>query len=629
MNKILINRCLALVFIGLFLSQDLVAQTHLGKNAIKDSGEYYWGEAVANSSKEASDLALSYLTQSISVQVSSTFETKSKETVSGNKTDYKEVSDNILKTYSTATLKNVETIRTPVDSKIEVFHFIKKSEVVKIYQERKQLVFNIYEQAVKFEEDANYGYALKWYYFSLILMNSIPEQSIRYHEQNLTTTISANINKILQKVRLNLISHRKKTEKELEFKFAASLDNKPIQYLEFSFFDGYDLLNAQVTDGVAVIYLVGSSTQLQSLTLAVRYSYYESRNEISEVGQLWDLVQKPVFKNSIILDLQEQKANIGKSVANLAAQENADLTESNDEVIPVANVADAIPKITLNKIRSSVSTITDLAAKGKLDTLLKKYASDGFLSSKLTSLFDYNGTTIVSEKANGEINKTYDGFEYRKVTAVNKYGSLSKQTKEYLVFDFDKEGVLTDVNFGIMDDLYQKFVMQAQYGNDWKNRQVIIKFMERYRTAYMTRNLDMLSNMFADEAVIIVGRMLKKGQQKKNYDYVPLGDKQPDVEYLRYTKDEYLKRQKQVFDGQKDIFLGFSNFNIMRKNNQEGVYGISLRQHYTATNYADEGYLFLLVDFNEELPQIYVRSWQPQEWGEEALVKMANFNINK
>jgi len=67
----------------------------------------------------------------------------------------------------------------------------------------------------------------------------------------------------------------------------------------------------------------------------------------------------------------------------------------------------------------------------------------------------------------------------------------------------------------------------------------------------------------------------------------------------------------------------------MRKNNSKGVYGISMRQNYNATNYADEGYLFLLVDFNEEKPQIYVRSWQPQEWVEQALVDLSNFNINK
>src|SRR5690606_30338834 len=129
----------------------------------KSSGEYYWGEAIANSSKEASDLALSYLTQSIAVQVSSTFQNVSKEVTSGRDVNYDEFSENILKTYSTATLKNVETLRAPINGQIEVFHYIKKSEVDKIYEERKRLVYNIYEQALKFEDENNYGYALKWY----------------------------------------------------------------------------------------------------------------------------------------------------------------------------------------------------------------------------------------------------------------------------------------------------------------------------------------------------------------------------------------------------------------------------------------------------------------------------------
>jgi len=180
-----------------------------------------------------------------------------------------------------------------------------------------------------------------------------------------------------------------------------------------------------------------------------------------------------------------------------------------------------------------------------------------------------------------------------------------------------------------MDDLYNRFVKQAEYGDDWGNREVIIKFMERYRTAYMTRNMDMLNQMFADEAVIIVGRILNKGIQNKNYDYIQTAEDQPRIDYLKYTKREYLKKQKQVFDVHKDIYLGFTNFQIMRKNNSKGVYGISMRQNYNATNYADEGYLFLLVDFNEEKPQIYVRSWQPQEWVEQALVDLSNFNINK
>jgi hypothetical protein len=624
-----------LLFITILLSivTNTQAQDRAEKEMIKSSGAYYWGEAVANSSKEASDLALAYLTQSISIQVSSSFQTTTQETHQGNNANFKEVSENILKTYTTATLKNVETIRAPMGGQIEVFHYIKKSEVAKIYEERKRLVYNIYEQALKFEDDRNFGYALKWYYFSLILMNSVPEQNIVYQNINLTTEISARINKIIQSVRFTLMNDIKRNDKERELIFNVAIDDKPVQYLEFSFFDGYDLVNAQATDGKALVYLVGSSVDMQNLNLSIRYSFYEGRNEINEVGQLWDLVTKPSFKNTLNVNLVQQREELAKRQAEpiqspaSGGMDEVGTTESFGEV--TLKLETQIEPLVKESLVGNLQKALDVFKAGDLSLVASTFGTDPFLSAKLSNLMKLNATQVVHEPLSGSINKTYDGFEFRRVSAVNKYPSISKQSNEYLVFDFDESGKLTDVNFGIIDDLYQKFVVQAQYGNDWNNREVIIKFMERYRTAYMTRNMEMLANMFAEEAVIIVGRVLKKGQQKKNYDYVPLGDEQPDVEYLRYTKDEYLKRQKQVFDAQKDIYLGFSNFAITRKNNQEGVYGISLRQHYTATNYADEGYLFLLVDFNEEQPQIYVRSWQPQEWVEESLIKLANFNINK
>jgi hypothetical protein len=68
---------------------------------------------------------------------------------------------------------------------------------------------------------------------------------------------------------------------------------------------------------------------------------------------------------------------------------------------------------------------------------------------------------------------------------------------------------------------------------------------------------------------------------------------------------------------------------MLRKNNQPGVYGISMRQNYASTTYADEGYLFLLVDFNGACPQIYVRSWQPKEWNDDSLIKLSNFHLNR
>ena len=44
------------------------------------------------------------------------------------------------------------------------------------------------------------------------------------------------------------------------------------------------------------------------------------------------------------------------------------------------------------------------------------------------------------------------------------------------------------------------------------------------------------------------------------------------------------------------------------------IYGITLHQHWETPSYRDSGYLFLMIDFQEEeKPTIHVRTWQPAE----------------
>ncbi len=135
--------------------------------------------------------------------------------------------------------------------------------------------------------------------------------------------------------------------------------------------------------------------------------------------------------------------------------------------------------------------------------------------------------------------------------------------------------------------------------------------------------------MFAEDAIIIIGRKLERRKLPENaVRYEKLGA-QPDHDYLRLSKERYLQRQKQIFVQNQDISLDFSTFNIIKKNDQDSVYGVEMRQSYTSTTYGDEGYLFLLVDFREKDPLIYVRAWQPNAWSSDELIRTANFKIHK
>jgi len=176
-----------------------------------------------------------------------------------------------------------------------------------------------------------------------------------------------------------------------------------------------------------------------------------------------------------------------------------------------------------------------------------------------------------------------------------------------------------------MNDFYEKARYQADFGKDWKEREKIVKFIEQYRTAFMTRDMDLINKIFDDNAIIIIGKKIRTVNEPQKYSFT---DNENIYEYIKLKKDEYLERQAKVFENQSDILLEFSSLSILRKNNLEGVYGVSLRQNYNSTNYSDEGHLFLLVDFNSDEPKIYIRAWQPQEWDDEKIIKLSNFKVN-
>lgn len=678
---------LALLFTSMSASGQIGNSNYkVTKQKVISSGEYYYGEGISPNGNRAQTIAIRKLLNSIAVNVSASFERLVKE----EDREVEETVKDVVNTYSTATLKNVQKVQTFEDDKLKFFNYIKKSKVNKIFEIRKELIKDIFDQAKDYHKQRDLTNALKKYYFSIILMNSIPEQVIKYHDENLTALIPNKINEIISNTNFVLEDDRKISENERELILKITYNGKPVQNIDFTFWDGSNYVEVNASDGFGVVELLGSSTQQSKLRIQVKYNYFENRNEIKAVGDLWDLVTKPNFSNTKVINLSakefipvtistvpeqaevyvddkyigrsgqynikegshtfrlkkpgfeeiEKKVTVSNSNNEFAFELSkagssvyaaSETPEFNYESDYKLNIEEESGCNKTQKIGEQTLRLLELIKRENKSGIKTFLGDDHFLTDKLLKIMKYNDITIVDKAINADINKTYDGWELRKVRVKNKYRSLNKQSIEYLIFDFDEKGNLYDVNYGINKTLYDRFVKASEYGKDWKRKQIIIKFVEKYRTTFLSRNLHMLENIFAEEAVIIVGKILEKNEVKNKdmYNYVKLNDNQPDVAYLQMKKDEYIARQKRLFKQKRDLFIDFSSFKINRKNKKEGVYGVSMRQSYYSTGYSDEGYLFLLVDFLQEQPQIYVRSWQPQEWDDSSLIRLSNFKINR
>ena len=159
---------------------------------------------------------------------------------------------------------------------------------------------------------------------------------------------------------------------------------------------------------------------------------------------------------------------------------------------------------------------------------------------------------------------------------------------------------------------------------DASNRRVILNYMEHFRMAYLTKDIDFLEQLFSEEALIVVGTVIRKAPSNER---LYLSSEQ--VRYSVKSKREYLYHLKMIFRRNQHIDVKFNDFTIKRHPTKKGIYGVSVKQSYKSDIYSDEGYLFLLWDFRDQTaPKIHVRTWQPRMMDEYTpLPEQEIFNI--
>jgi hypothetical protein len=100
---------------------------------------------------------------------------------------------------------------------------------------------------------------------------------------------------------------------------------------------------------------------------------------------------------------------------------------------------------------------------------------------------------------------------------------------------------------------------------------------------------------------------------------------------IKYSKKEYLTNLVQVFQKNSFIDVRFDEISIVKHPAFDHIYGVNLKQAWKSSSYSDEGYIFLMIDFeNESQPIIHVRSWQPYKDTErKEVIELGDFEIIK
>ena len=200
---------------------------------------------------------------------------------------------------------------------------------------------------------------------------------------------------------------------------------------------------------------------------------------------------------------------------------------------------------------------------------------------------------------------------------------------ENAVISFTANGELDDLYFGLEMHDYKKIMRGGADLTDFRRRQMILDFLENFRTAYNRKDLPFLQNTFSENALIIVGRVVSE-KKVDAPDYLSSLGKQK-VELIRMNKSQYMDNLKKVFTSNRFIDVGFDNIEIVRHGHKKDIYGVKLVQKWRSSGYSDAGYLFLMIDFEDEQnPLIHVRSWQPQDaTSTDEVIDLGDFDLVK
>lgn len=205
---------------------------------------------------------------------------------------------------------------------------------------------------------------------------------------------------------------------------------------------------------------------------------------------------------------------------------------------------------------------------------------------------------------------TSTGYQVRGIP-VDVLEADKDEERQELTVDFQRDGRISNVSIAIEMNRYEMIMSKRSSDLDYERRQMIVDFVENFRTAYNRKDLKMLNSVFSDKALIVTGKVVR---EKPNSDITKMTLNNNRVVYIKQTKQEYMQRLQRIFKLSKYVNVKFEDVEVTQHPKYDDIYGVNLKQYWHTSRYKDVGYLFLMIDFRDpDNPLIQVRTWQPDK----------------
>lgn len=569
---------------------------------MKANAEYICGEGWGDTYNSADQAALADLISKISLNISNSFEIKEEEFNTNSSFDSKTAITSVMNSYAQATLTNTFNLVISNTPQTHVLRYIRKSEVNKIFDERKEKVFDYVRSAMRAEEKAKIDDALRNYYWAFAMVRSLQypnsvKMTIDGVQRLLVTWIPQQIEEIMSNLSTKIAS-KDGNEINLFIKYKG----EPVTSLDYTYFDGQTWSNLySAKDGMGIVEL-RPGVEINSLQLKYEYEYADQCQIDKELESVMQLFKGTSFKKAFVYINNLDKKSAVSSEAKKEFEKSVK-TES------AANL-ETLSKVENEKELAGIMTRVINAIKAKdYDSVSDCFSEDGLEMYK--KLLNYGQARLLGDPQ-FSFYTMGKRVVCRSIPMAFSFKNNRRKFVEEVTFTFDENKKIECVAFGLgsqaKTDIFNKGV------GAWSDyaKMVIATFLENYKTAFALKRLDYLESVFDDNATIITGHIIKKAPKVAMEGESFINSNNKLIKYTRQTKSEYMRKLKMCFQSNQFINIRFADNDVVKMGAGGETYGIQIKQDYYSTNYGDHGYLFLMVDFNDpDNPSIKVRTWQP------------------
>ena len=299
-----------------------------------------------------------------------------------------------------------------------------------------------------------------------------------------------------------------------------------------------------------------------------------------------------------------------------------------DVTVQIDGIENATVKAKMERTMSAFLTEVNNAQSSKRALNFGGMGLSTNVQSSVSMLWENSPFECTDEEIIEHCIQTGSGYQVRNIPLMMRPTDSSFNEDEYqeAVFSFDRNGNMESFYLTLSMNLYMNVIKSNKSVTDLRRRQLILDYVEHFRTAYNQKDKEFLEAVFSDDALIITGKVTP--QRVRDNIQLPAR-----VEYTRQTKRQYMTKLSQVFAANKHIKVTFDEIRVVMHPTKSEWYGVTLHQGWTSDRYHDDGWLFLLWDFsNEDHPTIHVRTWQPdkiegKKLPDEEIFSLDDFNI--